>query len=45
MTSVNDLPESTASVEAPARLIDQVLGQEHAVDVVRLAARARNGSC
>ncbi len=36
-----ELPESTASVAVPERLIDQVLGQEHAVEVVRLAARQK----
>ena len=41
MSSPDDISESTASVEVPERLIDQVLGQDHAVDVVRLAARQK----
>lgn len=32
---------STAELEVPERLIDQVIGQERAVDVIRLAARQR----
>ncbi|HYX39064.1 MAG TPA: ATP-binding protein [Oligoflexus sp.] len=32
---------STADLELPALLIDQIIGQERAVDVVRLAARQR----
>lgn len=36
-----EIPESTAGVVIPTRLIDQVLGQDKAVEVVRLAARQR----
>ncbi len=33
--------QSTAEVEVPENLIDQVIGQEHAVEVVRKAANQR----
>ena len=41
MKSEFDIPESTDGVAIPARLIDQILGQERAVEVVRLAARQK----
>ena len=33
------LPASTADVAIPERLIDQIIGQDHALEAVRLAAR------
>ena len=33
--------ETTADVEIPKLLIDQVIGQDHAVDVVRQAAKQK----
>lgn len=35
------LPESTAECKIPSRLIDQVIGQEHALEIARIAARQR----
>jgi len=38
---MTQLPESTKSVTIPTRLIDRVIGQQRAVDVVQLAAKQR----
>ncbi len=36
-----ELPESTAEVKVPERLIDQVIGQDHAVEIIKKAALQR----
>lgn len=35
------IPDTSSQIEVPARLIDQVIGQEHAVEVIRKAAIQR----
>ncbi len=37
----DEVPDSSSQIEVPARLIDQVIGQEHAVEVIEKAAIQR----
>lgn len=36
-----DIPDSTEEIEIPGQLVDQVIGQDKAVEIVRLAAKQR----